>query len=231
MHLGLVIIGVGCAGCQTAPKAPQPCDACAITAAMGPDEPEISFEPPVQSELQKADDEGGKWDSEDAVTIHTASFPMDSDEQELPQPVVASDPVVDAEERRSDPEANEDVGPPHVIGTHLGVVPMTATEHALKLKEENVRLQASRDSLQGDNERLKAQLAETRGLMERMVAAMAAARQALDSAEKNNQRLKQTVIDLQQQLKRDRLSAQRTLDAIRDELDDVLMREISWKDR
>ena len=117
--------------------------------------------------------------------------------------------------------------PPAIAGTHLGAAQITATEHALRLKDQNEQLKSARDSLLSDNQRLKDQVAASRDLLNRMSTAISQAEQTLKNAELANQELKRQIADVQRQQQRDQLNADRALQSIRDELDDVLMREIT----
>ena len=122
---------------------------------------------------------------------------------------------------------NKFATPPIIAGTQLGAAQITATEHALRLKDENEQLKSSRASLLSDNQLLKDQVATSRDLLNRMSTAISQAEQTLENAERANQELVRRVADAQRQQQRDQLNADRALQSIRDELDDVLMREIT----
>ncbi len=116
--------------------------------------------------------------------------------------------------------------PPSAYGTHLGGQHITATEHALRLKQENQELKARLLSSTESNTRLLEELQKSRELLAELNAAMTSAHQELMYAESTNAELRAKLNDLESEHQRALLETDRMLDSIRNELDDALMREI-----
>jgi hypothetical protein len=116
---------------------------------------------------------------------------------------------------------------PYSQGAQLGMSPVTATEHALRLTEENAVLKTKLSKLQSDSERLQRRLLETQNLLQKATAAVETAREEIEGLEASNENLNQKLIEAQQLQKRYLRERDRMLDSIRNELDDVLMREIA----
>jgi hypothetical protein len=117
---------------------------------------------------------------------------------------------------------------PVVGGIRLGQTHITATERALDLMRENQVLRSARDSALADNQRLRDQLAAAKSLLARSNTAMTAARGELQSAEATNKSLRRKIDDLETQHKRSLIETDRILSNLRDELDEVLVNEISF---
>lgn len=116
---------------------------------------------------------------------------------------------------------------PSFGGARLGVAHMTATEHALRLKQENLELAASQKALLADNRSLRSRLDALRETLARAEVALAAAQKEIDEAQRTNRMLSQTVADYAAQRERHLLESDRIFQGIQDQLDDLLMREIS----
>lgn len=116
---------------------------------------------------------------------------------------------------------------PSIGGSQLSDRQVTATEHALRYKKDNERLKASQEAILADNQRLRNQLQSTEQLLDRVKAAMIDAREQMENAERANNQLKQRIIEMEREKKRSQFDTDRMLDAIRGELDDVLMREMA----
>lgn len=116
---------------------------------------------------------------------------------------------------------------PSFGGARLGVAHMTATEHALRLKQENLELAASQKALLADNRNLRSRLDALREAVARAEVALAAAQKEIDQAQQTNRMLSQTVADYAAQRERYLLESDRIFQGIQDQLDDLLMREIS----
>ncbi|MEO1526923.1 MAG: hypothetical protein AAFX06_15910 [Planctomycetota bacterium] len=183
----------------------------AVSTNMGCDEAGIC-DPVVIESL--ADDEP----VDDKVRL--AQFPMlSSRRQHIPQPDhhSISELIV---------SQVEPIGPPTVVGTELNEPQMLASEHALKLKDENEQLQTRVKALESELGALREKFATTSDLLDRMNFALADAQQTLEQAETANQLLKRQIADLESQLKRERSEAARQLRSIQEELDSVFANEI-----
>ncbi|NND95823.1 MAG: hypothetical protein HKN47_00670 [Pirellulaceae bacterium] len=165
-------------------------------------------------------------------------YPTDPPPMEMRRPI----PVLPAPSRsvssrmttHSSPLGDAAGGPldgPVIGGTRLGSAQVTATEHALRLQDENARLKSSRDTLTVENRRLTEQLRSAQNLLQRMQQAMGDANGELETLANENRTLQQKITDLETEQKRQLYDADRMLQSIRQELDDVLMREISFNNR
>lgn len=117
--------------------------------------------------------------------------------------------------------------PPTSYGVQLGGQQVTATEHALRLKEENEKLTADRESLIQRNMRLQRELEASKTMIGKLNAALADVEKSLDDADSTNRALRQQLASLRSEHERSLLATDRMLDSLRSELDDMLMREIS----
>ena len=121
--------------------------------------------------------------------------------------------------------------PPLVHGTLLGQPQMTATQHALRLIEENGDLKARLAAITAENARLKDRLLQTQDLLTRSNEAVAAAKTEIDTLSIRNKTLSQRLREAEDQHNKHLLETDRMLHSIRQELDDVLVREISSGNR
>jgi hypothetical protein len=205
-------------GCKSIAKRDE-CVTCAVTTQPPADhgQESVSSEPHEQLAVQPAG-----YPFSPPVIVQPFPDPTQPGNQSEAQPLGP----FDTEQGLTPDKHNLDT-PPIISGTHLGAAQLTATEHALRLQAENEQLKSARESLLSDNQRLKQQAATSRELLNRMSTAITGAEQALQKAEIANQELARQVAEAQRQQKQDQLNADRMLQSIRDELDDVLMREIS----
>lgn len=116
---------------------------------------------------------------------------------------------------------------PNIGGMHFRNDQITATERALQLQSENVRLRRSQDALLAEKQQLRAKLKQSSDLLASVDIAIDNSRLELENAQSENQRLRTRIVELESQQKRYQFETERLLQAIRDELDDVVMREIS----
>ena len=123
------------------------------------------------------------------------------------------------------------IGVPIIGGEQLGDPQTTATQHALRLKQENEQLHVTADALTAENERLRSELKRYSDLLEQSETAIESATLSLTSALKANQQLKHEVGNLRLQQQRKQLDTDRLLQSIRGELDDVLMREMTQEEK
>ncbi|MCA9140198.1 MAG: hypothetical protein KDB00_25675 [Planctomycetales bacterium] len=114
-------------------------------------------------------------------------------------------------------------------GTVLGDSQITATQHALRLIEENGDLKAKLAMMDAEIKRLKDKLTQSETLLGRSTEAVEAAHQEIQTLSATNKQLQTSLSDSQQQYNRYLLETDRMLQSIREELDDVLVREISAK--
>ena len=140
-------------------------------------------------------------------------------EPSLPTPITGLTPLREGE--------LGSVNPALIGGTQLGSAQVTATEYALRLKDENARMKRAGQKLLADNRRLQTELGTRDDLLNRVQAAMTEAQEKLAAANHLNQRLKDKVTMLENQQQQRELATQRMLTTVRAELDDALMREIS----
>jgi hypothetical protein len=117
--------------------------------------------------------------------------------------------------------------PPTSYGVQLGGQQITATEHALRLKDENEKLIADRESLIERNMRLQRELEASKTMIGKLNAALSDAEKSLDEADSTNRALRQQLASLRSEHERSLLATDRMLDSLRAELDDMLMREIT----
>ncbi len=106
---------------------------------------------------------------------------------------------------------------------------MTATQHALRLMEENGDLKARLAVIEAENGRLKEKLAQSENLLGRSTQAVEAAHQEIESLGVVNRDLQKKLNESEQRHGRYLMETDRMLQSIREELDDVLVREISSK--
>jgi hypothetical protein len=204
-------------GCKSIAKRDE-CATCAVNAQQTADQAQsASTEPQEQLAVQPAG-----YPFSPPVIVQPFPDPTQAGDQSEAQPLGP----FGTEQGLTPDNYNLDTAP-IISGTHLGAAQITATEHALRLKEENEQLKSARESLVSENQRLKQQVATSRDLLNRMSTAITGAEQALQEAEIANQELTRQVAAAQRKQQQDRLNADRTLQSIRDELDDVLMREIT----
>lgn len=114
-------------------------------------------------------------------------------------------------------------------GSVLGDSQLTATQHALRLIEENGDLKAKLAMMDAENRRLKDKLAQSESLLGRSTQAVEAAHEEIQALSATNKQLQASLSDSQQKYNRYLLETDRMLQSIREELDDVLVREISAK--
>ncbi|TWU02363.1 hypothetical protein [Stieleria varia] len=152
----------------------------------------------------------------DGIPMVPRSTPPPSSGQLPPEPILASDHEA----------LSIELGD-RFHGTQLGQRQITATEHAIRLTRENEALRASRQSVLGDNQRLKQELAATQALLERTKLAMVQAKVQLDAADARNVELERQVAEMDRENKRYVRETDQVLNAIREELDDVLVRELN----
>lgn len=230
----LIAWGTICCGCNSVSKRNTPCDTCPVDQRADFNGDQYSDYPTaseVFSDPRFPTDQTRR-------SAQTASYPftppiavgVDADQQiagayndpsGTPTEYV---PVADLTMNRTG-----DGDAPNIAGTHFGTARMTATEHALRLKEENELLKRSRESVLADNQRLRDQLNAAKDLLERMKTAMTGAQQELENAANANLHLQQKIAELERQQTRSQHDTERLLESIRGELDDVLMREMALK--
>jgi hypothetical protein len=116
---------------------------------------------------------------------------------------------------------------PSARGTVLGGNPVTATEHALRLLEENGDLKARLAMMEAEAARLKETLAETQTMLQRSTVAIEQAKQEIDALVTENRQLTGKLREAETRYNRHLMETDRMLQSIRDELDDALVREIS----
>ncbi|MEO1615028.1 MAG: hypothetical protein AAFV88_04210 [Planctomycetota bacterium] len=131
--------------------------------------------------------------------------------------------------RRPPPVVRSNPQVPFAQGTVLGQSPVTATEHALRLIQENGDLKAQLAVSEAQAERLREKLMETQALLAQSSDAVQAAKDEIDSLVDSNRRLERKLSDAELKYNRYLAETDRMLQAIREELDDVLVREISSK--
>ncbi|MEM0925687.1 MAG: hypothetical protein AAGJ83_06600 [Planctomycetota bacterium] len=127
--------------------------------------------------------------------------------------------------------------PPSVGGSHfpvangdfLGQAPITATERALRLIEENADLKAKLAAAEMQADRLREKLLETQSLLTDSSQAVQTAKEEIDLLVDSNRQLQQDLDASETRYNRYLAETDRMLDSIREELDDVLVREISSK--
>ena len=116
---------------------------------------------------------------------------------------------------------------PPIGGLRLGGEQITATEHALRLQDENARMKQAGKKLLSENRRQREEIDKKNELIQRMAKAMEAADEELRLAERTNADLRTQIVELQTKQRELELSTDRMLNSIRTELDDALMREIT----
>ena len=105
----------------------------------------------------------------------------------------------------------------------------TATQRVLKLQQENQKLTDARNSMSSENQRLMKLVQEKDRLLNQIEKAIEAARSELQNANQDNETLKRRIALLESEKADQLLASSRQMDAIRKQLDDVLMREITSK--
>ncbi|WP_143543899.1 hypothetical protein [Rhodopirellula sp. MGV] len=131
---------------------------------------------------------------------------------------------------RTQPLINNAAGNPTVPsarGTILGSTPMTATQHALRLIEENGDLKANLASSNAEVERLREKLASTNALLQSSTDAVAKAQEEMDRLTYENRQLERKLAESESKYNRYLRETDRMLESIREELDEVLVRELS----
>lgn len=121
------------------------------------------------------------------------------------------------------------LGGPLPRGSVLGDSPITATQHAIRLVEENGDLKARLAMLDAENKRLKEKLLQSERLLDRSTEAVESAHQEIDALSATNRDLQTKLTDSEQRYNRHLMETDRMLQSIREELDGVLVREISAK--
>lgn len=116
---------------------------------------------------------------------------------------------------------------PSARGTVLGENPVTATEHALRLLEENDSLKRNVAMLEAENAQLQERLSQTQTLLSRSTVAIEQAKQEMEALVRENKQLSSKLQEAEAKHHRQLMETDRMLQSIRDELDDVLIREIS----
>jgi hypothetical protein len=153
-------------------------------------------------------------------------------QQSAPSPQQWNDPN-DAAPPASQAPANRPPAPrragvaPAARGTVLGGNPVTATEHALRLLEENGDLKTRVAMMEAEHARLKEKLAQTQAMLQRSSVAIEQAKQEIDNLVSENRQLTGKLREAETRYNRHLMETDRMLQSIRDELDDVLVREIS----
>ncbi|WP_182869996.1 hypothetical protein [Stieleria mannarensis] len=118
---------------------------------------------------------------------------------------------------------------PLARGSVLGGDQITATQHALRLIEENGDLKAKLAMMDAEIKRLKEKLAQSETLLERSNEAIESAYDEIEATRQLNRDLQTKLSDAELKYNRYLMETDRTLQSIRQELDDVLVREISAK--
>lgn len=116
---------------------------------------------------------------------------------------------------------------PLARGSVLGDNQITATQHALRLIEENGDLKAKLAMLDAENKRLKEKLDQTETLLGRSTKAVEGAYEEIEATRQINRELQTKLNEAEQKYNRYLMETDRMLQSIREELDDVLVREIS----
>ncbi len=116
---------------------------------------------------------------------------------------------------------------PLARGSVLGDNQITATQHALRLIEENGDLKAKLAMLDAENKRLKEKLDQTETMLGRSTKAVEGAYEEIEATRQINRELQTKLNDAEQKYNRYLMETDRMLQSIREELDDVLVREIS----
>lgn len=116
---------------------------------------------------------------------------------------------------------------PNIAGLRLGHPGLTATEYALQLKQQNDELRASTQALLARLKSLQGEKQEAESLLFEANVAMSEAQEELLRLQRENSKLSQQLNENKAQQVRDKRETDRMLQSIRDELDDVLMREIA----
>ncbi|QDV44121.1 hypothetical protein Enr13x_39830 [Stieleria neptunia] len=123
--------------------------------------------------------------------------------------------------------ASVNTNAPLARGSVLGDNQITATQHALRLLEENGDLKAKLAMLDAENKRLKEKLDQTETLLGRSTKAVEGAYEEIEATRQINRELQTKLDDAEQKYNRYLMETDRMLQSIREELDDVLVREIS----
>jgi hypothetical protein len=105
----------------------------------------------------------------------------------------------------------------------------TATQRVLKLESENELLRSAKESLNAENQRLRNLLKDNRQLLAEIQAAIGVAQEELTNAKQRNGILEEKIAQLEREQKAQQIETARLLDSIRNNLDDVLMREMTGK--
>lgn len=114
-------------------------------------------------------------------------------------------------------------------GSVLGDSQVTATQHALRLIEENGDLKAKLAMLESENRRLKEKYSESENTLARSTNAVKEAQKEIEALVNSNADLQKRLDESEKRYNRHLLETDRMLQSIREELDDVLVREISSK--
>ncbi|MEM6468478.1 MAG: hypothetical protein AAF802_02830 [Planctomycetota bacterium] len=145
----------------------------------------------------------------------------------LPPPIRNIPTEVLSRADRSNVPMNTGPQMPVANGAYLGQSPVTATEHALRLIEENGDLKAKLAASDAVAERLREKLTETQELLAQSSQAVQEARDEIDYLVDSNRKLQNDLEASETKYNRYLAETDRMLQAIREELDDVLVREIS----
>ncbi|MDM4016777.1 hypothetical protein [Roseiconus lacunae] len=116
---------------------------------------------------------------------------------------------------------------PSARGAILGGDPMTATQHALRLIEENGDLKAKLATSLAEVDRLREKLASTEYLLNTSNEAVTEAQDEMDQLTQDNRQLQRQLSDSEAKYNRYLRETDRMLESIREELDEVLVRELS----
>lgn len=116
---------------------------------------------------------------------------------------------------------------PTARGTILGEEPLTATQHALRLIEENGDLKAKLATSLAEGERLREKLTSTQSLLQNSTEAVASAQDEMDRLTHENRQLERKLAEAESKYNRYLRETDRMLESIREELDEVLVRELS----
>jgi hypothetical protein len=118
---------------------------------------------------------------------------------------------------------------PVARGSVLGDSQITATQHALRLIEENGDLKAKLAMIDAENKRMREKLAQTETLLGRSTQAVEAAYKEIETMRTINRELQTKLSESEQKYNRYLMESDRMLQSIREELDNVLVREITAK--
>lgn len=145
----------------------------------------------------------------------------------LPNPVLAGQNAQSSQYQSSQYSRTPRGHAPPYQGYHLGGRQVTATEHALFLKSENETLKASQRALIAEKKSMRESINYKESLLAKSELAVSSAMEQLKAAERRNAELEQRYAALEKEHERFVRDTDRTLDSIRNELDEVLVSEIN----